>query len=138
MGNAVGLNTEFRVNPILPKDTVTVANDDLILISDTSDSGALKKVAASDLGGGGGGSVTSVAVTGSDGVEVDSGSPITSSGTIALGVNKTTLLSHINVSDGATANAKATGAELDTATDDAKFATAKALKDSHNVPSVAP
>lgn len=33
---------------------------------------------------------------------------------------------------------KASGAELDTATDDAKFATAKALKDSHNVPSVAP
>jgi hypothetical protein len=33
---------------------------------------------------------------------------------------------------------KATGAELDTGTDDAKFATAKALKDSHNVPSVVP
>ena len=44
----------------------------------------------------------------------------------------------INVADGATANAKATGAELDTGTDDAKFATAKALVDSHNVPSVAP
>jgi len=33
---------------------------------------------------------------------------------------------------------KATGAELDTGTDNDKFATAKALKDSHNVPSVAP
>ena len=33
---------------------------------------------------------------------------------------------------------KATGAELTTGTDDAKFATAKAIKDSHNVPSVAP
>jgi len=44
----------------------------------------------------------------------------------------------INVADGATANTKATGAELDTGTDDVKFATAKALKDSHNVPSVAP
>lgn len=33
---------------------------------------------------------------------------------------------------------KATGAELDTGIDDDKFATAKALKDSHNVPSVAP
>ncbi len=33
---------------------------------------------------------------------------------------------------------KATGAELDTGTDDAKFATAKAIKDSHNIPSVAP
>lgn len=36
----------------------------------------------------------------------------------------------INVADGATANAKATGAELDTGTDDVKFATAKALADS--------
>lgn len=36
----------------------------------------------------------------------------------------------INVADGATANAKATGAEIDTGTDDAKFATAKSLKDS--------
>jgi len=33
---------------------------------------------------------------------------------------------------------KATGAEVDTGTDDAKFATAKAIKDSHNVPSVLP
>jgi hypothetical protein len=33
---------------------------------------------------------------------------------------------------------KASGAELDTGTDDAKFATAKAIKDAHNVPSVAP
>ena len=32
----------------------------------------------------------------------------------------------------------ASGAEVDTGTDDAKIATAKALKDSHNVPSVAP
>ena len=33
---------------------------------------------------------------------------------------------------------KASGAEMDTGTDDAKFATAKAINDSHNVPSVAP
>lgn len=33
---------------------------------------------------------------------------------------------------------KASGAELDTGTDDVKFATAKAINDSHNVPSVAP
>ena len=42
------------------------------------------------------------------------------------------------IASGATANSKAAGSELDTGTDDAKFATAKALKDSHNVPSVAP
>lgn len=33
---------------------------------------------------------------------------------------------------------KATGAELDTGTDDAKFATSKAINDSHNVPDVVP
>lgn len=36
----------------------------------------------------------------------------------------------INVADGSTANAKATGAEVDTATDDVKFITPKALADS--------
>lgn len=35
----------------------------------------------------------------------------------------------INVADGATANTKATGAEVDTGTDDAKFVTAKAIAD---------
>lgn len=67
--------------------------------------------------GGSSGTVTSVAVSGSDGIEIDSGSPITTSGTIALGVNKTTLLSHINVEDGAdvtdTANVTAAGALMD-------------------------
>jgi len=47
------------------------------------------------------GTVTSVAVSGSDGIEIDSGSPITGAGTIALGVNAATLRSHINVADGA-------------------------------------
>ena len=36
----------------------------------------------------------------------------------------------INVADGATANSKATGAEINTGTDDVKFATAKAIADS--------
>jgi hypothetical protein len=45
--------------------------------------------------GAGSGTVTSVAVSGSDGIEIDSGSPITTSGTIALGVNATTLKTHI-------------------------------------------
>jgi hypothetical protein len=48
------------------------------------------------------------------------------------------ILTLLSVESGATADAKATGAELDTGTDDAKFATAKALKDSHNIPSVVP
>jgi hypothetical protein len=43
-----------------------------------------------------------------------------------------------NLMGGVVVPVKATGAELDTGTDDAKFSTAKALKDSHNVPSVVP
>jgi len=52
--------------------------------------------------------LSSVAVTGSDGIEVDSGSPITSSGTIALGIHKTTLLTFLNAEDGATSDQNAT------------------------------
>ncbi len=46
----------------------------------------------------GSGTVTSVAVSGSDGIEVDSGSPVTSSGTIALGLNKSTTQSFLDIS----------------------------------------
>jgi hypothetical protein len=54
------------------------------------------------------------------------------------GKTKAEALAILNVADGATANAKASAAEVDTGTDDSKFATSKALKDSHNIPSVAP
>jgi hypothetical protein len=40
---------------------------------------------------GGTGTVTSVAISGTDGIEVDSGSPITTAGTIQLGVNAATM-----------------------------------------------
>ena len=46
---------------------------------------------------GGAGTVSSVSVSGSDGIEVDSGSPVTSSGTIALGINASTLASHLGL-----------------------------------------
>lgn len=63
------------------------------------------------------GTVTSVAVSGSDGIEVDSGSPITASGTIALGLNKSSTLTFLNVEDGAdvtdTTNVTAAGALMD-------------------------
>lgn len=74
------------------------------------------KLAAKGADGAGSGTVSSVAVSGSDGIEVDSGSPITSTGTIALGVNKAALLTHINVEDGAdvtdAANVAAAGARM--------------------------
>ena len=49
-----------------------------------------------------GGTVTSVAVTGSDGIEIDSGSPIISSGTITLGINSTSLSTHLGLGSLAT------------------------------------
>ena len=47
-------------------------------------------------GGGGSGTVTSVAISGSDGIEVDSGSPVTTSGTIVLGLNQATTKTFLN------------------------------------------
>lgn len=44
----------------------------------------------------------------------------------------------INVENGATANSKATGAEVDVGTDDTKFLTVKSVNDSKNIPWVAP
>jgi len=50
----------------------------------------------------GSGTVTSVSVSGSDGIEIDSGSPVTTSGTIALGINSTTLSTHLGLGSLAT------------------------------------
>ena len=57
--------------------------------------------------------LSSVGVVGTDGIEVDSGSPVTTSGNITLGVNKSTMLTFLNVEDGASGNM--TGAEIKTA-----------------------
>jgi hypothetical protein len=53
-------------------------------------------------------------------------------------LSATTVRTLLNVADGATANAKASSAEIDTGTDDVKFATAAAISGSHNVPNVVP
>jgi len=55
-------------------------------------------------------------------------------GTLALTSDITGTNSGTNTGD----EVKATGAEVDTGTDDVKYVTPKAIKDSHNVPSVAP
>ena len=57
--------------------------------------------------------LSSVGITGTDGIEVDSGSPVTTSGSITLGINKSTLLTFLNVEDGASGNM--TGAEIKSA-----------------------
>jgi hypothetical protein len=45
------------------------------------------------------GTVTSVALTGTDGIDIDSGSPITTTGTIALSINATTLKTHLSLNN---------------------------------------
>lgn len=45
----------------------------------------------------GSGTVTSVAISATDGLQVDSGSPITTAGTITLGVDASALRTHLNV-----------------------------------------
>jgi hypothetical protein len=57
-------------------------------------------------------------------------------GIVAL--SKSAAQTVLNVADGATANAKATAAEIDTGTDDVKFATALSISSSKNVPHIAP
>ena len=62
--------------------------------------------AAADGSGGASGTVTSVGITGTDGIDVDSGSPVTSSGSITLGLSN---IPDSSISSAATWNAKAAG-----------------------------
>lgn len=64
----------------------------------------------------------------------------TAAGAVVTALSATEARAILNVADGATANAKCTGAEINTGTDDVKFATAKAIADSRVVkgPSSAP
>jgi len=81
-------------------ELTTSASDDVLLIYDT-DASTHKKITKSnlltDLGGG---TVTSIAVSGTDGIDVDSGSPITTTGVIVLGLS--------NVPNAALANSSIT------------------------------
>tara|TARA_R100000005_G_scaffold95505_1_gene77209 strand:+ start:10193 stop:13129 length:2937 start_codon:yes stop_codon:yes gene_type:complete len=103
-----------------------VADDDFLRIDGTSVEGLTAAEVRTALNVADGstanaGTVTSIAVSGSDGIEIDSGSPITTSGTIALGVNKTNMLSHLNVEDGAdvtnATNVNAAGAVMESDVD---------------------
>jgi hypothetical protein len=67
-------------------DTASSASDsDLIAIDDGT---STKKITRGNfISGLGGGTVTSIAIAGTDGIDVDSGSPITTNGTITLGLS---------------------------------------------------
>ena len=82
-----------------------------------------------DVGAGGGGTVTSVSVSGTDGIEIDSGSPVTTAGTITLGIGASALRAHINVADGATDDTAANAAQDTANTALANAATAQSTAD---------
>lgn len=107
------VNTKTGIVVINPDDLVDTATTNKFVTA--ADKTLLGNTSGENTGDDG--TVTSVAVTGSDGIEVDSGTPITSSGTIALGVNKATMLSTLNVEDGAdvtdATNVRAAGALMD-------------------------
>lgn len=85
----ISLNSFAQLPCAVPKKNTPSAGDK-IMICDGSSSKYLRVDSLSNyIGGGGSGSVTSVAVSGSNGIGV-SGSPITSSGTISLSLGSIT------------------------------------------------
>ena len=88
--DTVGLDyagTDNFIDSATDLEGTGIALTDTIVYHDATDNN-VKKGLVSDLPyTNSSGSVTSVAISGSDGIDVDSGSPITSSGTIALGLS---------------------------------------------------
>ena len=81
------LGTDNFIDSATNLEGTSIATTDTIIYHDATDNN-VKKGLVSDLPfTNTSGTVTSVAISGSDGIDVDSGSPITSSGTIALGLS---------------------------------------------------
>jgi len=99
-GSATTVHNSFKFGALDITNDLTVSGSTRIksileIGSDTdkflmSDSGNIKYVTGANLKsyiGAESGTVTSVAISGADGIDIDSGSPITTSGTIALGLS---------------------------------------------------
>ena len=81
------LGTDNFIKSATNSTSTAIDNDDFIVYSDGA-TGNVHYGYVNDLPfTNSSGSVTSVAISGSDGIDVDSGSPITGSGTIALGLS---------------------------------------------------
>jgi hypothetical protein len=78
-------------------DTVTLVSGTDIDIDVDATNDAIRVAFSNDTGyTTNTGTVTSVAISGTDGIEVDSGSPVTAAGTITLGLNATTIEGNLN------------------------------------------
>ena len=105
--DTVGLDysgTDNFIDSATNLEGTAIASTDTIIYHDATDNN-VKKGLVSDLPfSNNSGTVTSVAITGTDGIDVDSGSPITSSGTITLGLSNipNSALSNSSVTVGST------------------------------------
>ena len=105
-------------------------------------SGANPFITLDEVGALGGGTVTSVSITGTDGIEVDSGSPITGAGAIVLGSSKLLGIEAGAVAAGAVGDAYAVSHEADPTAHDASEITGLGTastrtvgnQDIHNLP----
>ena len=96
-GGSVSLGGTATLNVDLSELTTSTSNTDGDFFAVIDSSNVQRKITKGNINISGfnndagyttnSGSVTSVAISGSDGIDVDSGSPITSSGTIALGLS---------------------------------------------------
>ena len=92
--------TDNFIDAATDLEGTAIATGDTIIYHDATDNN-VKKGLVSDLPfSNNSGTVTSVAITGTDGIDVDSGSPITTSGTITLGLS--------NIANSALANSSVT------------------------------
>lgn len=110
---STGIRTTYQIRE-LPR-ILTPDGTEAIVAQQTNNANGYILIDDLPAGGGGGsGTVTSVAVSVANGLTV-SGSPITSSGTIALGLDAASVRTTLNVEDGATADQ--TGTEIVAAID---------------------
>ena len=79
--------TDNFIDSASNKEGTAIATSDTIIYHDATDNNVYKGLVSDLPFSNTSGTVTSVAITGTDGIDVDSGSPITSSGTITLGLS---------------------------------------------------
>jgi hypothetical protein len=116
-GTGIEVDSTDAANPEVALDAATIS--DLALAASSVQPGDNVSVLVNDAGyTTNTGTVTSVAVTGTDGIEVDSGSPVTTAGTIQLGLDAATLGKLADA-----ASAVQPGDNISTLTNDAGYTT---------------
>ena len=92
LGTETTLNLDYAgtdnfIDSATNLEGTAILSEDTIIYHDSDDDNVKKGFVADLPYSNNAGTVTSVAISGADGIDIDSGSPITSSGTIALGLS---------------------------------------------------